>query len=399
MYAAFGGKLAVVDRLLTAGADTAPRDVQDWSALDFAQVSGATEVAQHLKAHGALALQRTAITNESITSVQRARQGRDLYAGWPDLAVAAARNSPELVQSLLAHGADPNAATPDGTPVLGVAAVSGAPTTVATLLLAGAKSHGDRHGNSALLTATRDGREDVVTTMLSHGISADGTLADPEPPIVAAAKTRHYGIVRALVAAHAHVDARDAHGITALMRVTEGTDPTAVRQLLEAGAAAEGVDKAGRTALWYAARANRADNVQVLLQHGASADHADANGVTPLAAASSAGAVTAVDLLLSKGSPIEARTVHGDTALLLAASAGSTDVVERLLARHANKDAQNEFGDTALIIASRNGNSALVKQLLSSGASTRLRNKDRLTAFDVAAARSFPEITDLLKGA
>ena len=231
--------------------------VQDWSALDFAQVSGASEVAQHLKAHGAVALQRSAIVNESITSVQRAGQGRDLYAGWPDLAVAAARNSPELVQSLLAHGADPNGATPDGTPVLGVAAVSGAPTTVATLLLAGAKARGDRHGNSALLTATRDGREEVVATMLSHGVSADGRPDDPEPPIVAAAKTGHYAVLHALIAAHAHVDARDSHGVTALMRVAEGTDPAAVRQMLEAGAAVEGVDKAGRTALWFASHRPR----------------------------------------------------------------------------------------------------------------------------------------------
>ena len=70
-----------------------------------------------------------------------------------------------------------------------------------------------------------------------------------------------------------------------------------------------------------------------------------------------------------------------------------------MLARHANQDAQNEFGDTALIIATRNGNSALVRRLLSAGASTRLRNKDRLSAADVATARSFPAIADLLKGA
>jgi len=65
---------------------------------------------------------------------------------------------------------------------------------------------------------------------------------------------------------------------------------------------------------------------------------------------------------------------------------------------NADKDAQNEFGDTALIIASRNGNTALARRLVNAGASTRLRNKDRLTAADVAAARSFPGLADLLKG-
>jgi ankyrin repeat protein len=72
--------------------------------------------------------------------------------------------------------------------------------------------------------------------------------------------------------------------------------------------------------------------------------------------------------------------------------------VYHVLAHRANQDAQNEFGDTALIIASRNGYSVLVQRLLKSGASTRLRNKDRLSAADVAAARSFSGIAQKLTG-
>jgi len=41
----------------------------------------------------------------------------------------------------------------------------------------------------------------------------------------------------------------------------------------------------------------------------------------------------------------------------------------------------------------------LVERLLKAGASTRLRNKDHLSAADVAAARSFSAIADLLKSA
>jgi hypothetical protein len=40
-----------------------------------------------------------------------------------------------------------------------------------------------------------------------------------------------------------------------------------------------------------------------------------------------------------------------------------------------------------------------VRRLLSAGASTRLRNKDRATAADVARARSFAAISELLKDA
>jgi ankyrin repeat protein len=167
MHAAAGGKVAVVERLLAAGAGVAPRNVQDWSALDFAEVGGAREAAARLREKGATALKRSAAISEpALTTVQRAAQGRDLYAGWPDLAVAAARKAPELLQTLLTRGADPNAKTPQGTPVLGVAVVSGAPATVETLLGAGAQAtQSDRRGSSALLVATREGREDMVAAL------------------------------------------------------------------------------------------------------------------------------------------------------------------------------------------------------------------------------------------
>jgi uncharacterized protein len=402
MHAAAGGKADAVERLLAGGAGVSARNVQDWSALDFAEIGGAREAAARLKEKGAVALKRSSASSETaLTAVQRAPAGRDVYAGWPDLAVAAARPAPDLLQSLLAHGADPDATTPQGLPILSVAVLSGAPATIETLLGAGAHAtHGDRHGSSPLLTATREGREDVVKALLAHGVAADGSADDPEPPLVAAAKAGHLDIVHTLTAAHAHIDARDPYGTSALMVVAQRNDsPNALRELVEAGASTEAVDKAGRTALWYAARAGRSENVRVLLQRGANGDHADESGVTPLSAACSARASGTAELLLQKGVHLEARTARGDTALLLAASAGSSEIVDRLLAQHANQDAQNEFGDTALIIASREGNDAMVQRLLKAGASTRLRNKDHHSAADVAAARSFSAIADLLKSA
>ena len=129
MYAAMSGRLAVVDRLLAAGASVGPRDVQDWSALDFAEVTGATDVVARLREKGATALHRSAIVSESPpTSVQRAQH--DLYAGWPDLAVGASRDTPELLRALLQRGADPNATTADGLPILTVAVLAGTSSSV-----------------------------------------------------------------------------------------------------------------------------------------------------------------------------------------------------------------------------------------------------------------------------
>src|SRR5207253_2102170 len=138
MHAVMSGSLAVVDKLLAAGASVAPRDAQEWSALDFAEVSGATGIAARLREKGATALHRNPVmaAYSQPTSVQRAQ--RDLYAGWPDLAVAAGRENPELLRTLLARGADPNALTPDGLPILTVAALSGTAHEVEALLADGA---------------------------------------------------------------------------------------------------------------------------------------------------------------------------------------------------------------------------------------------------------------------
>ena len=113
MHAAAAARLAAAERLLGAGAAVAPRNVQDWSALDFAEVSNAAELSARLREKGATALHRSAISTASAPStVQRA--SRDLYAGWPDLAVAAGRDNATLLQTLLSAGADANGSTPDG---------------------------------------------------------------------------------------------------------------------------------------------------------------------------------------------------------------------------------------------------------------------------------------------
>jgi ankyrin repeat protein len=76
---------------------------------------------------------------------------------------------------------------------------------------------------------------------------------------------------------------------------------------------------------------------------------------------------------------------------------GQGDVVQQLLAAHADPDAQNEFGDTPLIIASRRGDLGLVRRLLEAGAGSRLRNRDHSTAADIAQARGFHKIAEVLE--
>ena len=393
MHAAAGGDAGIIDRLLAANASVKPRNVQGWSALDFAESAGASGAAQRLSASGATAIRKGGAAPALNVVFRPKAPAPDLYAGWTDVAVAASRNSPGLIEALprVDSSRDPGVV-----PALLVAVRSDAPRSVDTLFARNQSLASANRLDNALLLAIRAGEFEVVSALLAHGVSADASSPEGEPAIVAAARLGHTNIVAALTAAHANPAPQDRWGTSALMLAAQNSNGDLLRALLEAGAPLEAEDKGGRTALWYAAHAGDLNGVSLLLQRGATTDHADASGAAPLAAACMAGAPQVATLLLARGAPIEARTKQGNTPLLLAAAAGDLSVVDSLLAKRADQDAQNEFGDTALIIASRNGNAALVKRLLAAGATTRIRNRDRATAADVAAARSFREVVALL---
>lgn len=337
-------------------------------------------------------------TTGPLTDVQHPAAGqRDLYAGWPDIAVAAARGDATLLATLLRRGANVNDTTPDGAPIVVVAARAQAPRAVEVLLASGADAgRADKQADSAFDVTVRAGYDDVLTVLLAHGVKPG---VHSNAALLHALEAKHTVVARLLLNARIAIDDQDASGISPLMLAVQGADVNFVHALLESGATVDAEDRVGRTALWYAARAGNLDCARSLLEHGARLEHTDKSGMTALAAAAGAGRAVVLDFLLSRHAQIEARTKRGDTALLLAASGGHVDAVDKLLAARADRNAQNEFGDTALIVASRNGDAALVRRLLEAGASTRLRNRDRASAADIAAARNFPAVMQLLRGA
>jgi len=397
MHAAAGGDLATIEELLKANASVKPRNVQGWSALDFAESADAPEVARRLSDSGATAIRRGGAAPAIHTIFRPKPPEPDLYAGWTDVAIAASRTSSALIEALPRADAGRGSNTSEAPPAVLVAARSDAPHSLESLFARGQTPASTDRLEAALLVAVRSAESQVVSTLLAHGVSPDARSPEGEPAIVAAVRGQFTSIVKLLTAAHANPSLQNRWGTSALMLAAENSNSDVLRALLEAGAPLEITDKAGRTALWYAARAGDLQGMGLLLQHGANADHTDSAGVSALAAACIAGATPVADLLLTRSIRMEARTQHGDTALLLATAAGHLSVVNRLLAAQADKDAQNNFGDTALIIASRNGDVALVKRLLAAGAATRIRNHDRQTAADVAQARSFHDVFALLK--
>jgi uncharacterized protein len=90
-----------------------------------------------------------------------------------------------------------------------------------------------------------------------------------------AAAGLHAGIVQALLSAGANVNARGKNGATALINAAEANHPDSLKMLLDAGAQLESKATRGRTPLMIAVMNGSVDAARFLVQRGARIDVAD----------------------------------------------------------------------------------------------------------------------------
>ena len=157
------------------------------------------------------------------------------------IADAAMRGDAEAVRTLIADGADVNAAQGDGMTALHWAARNGDATLVRDLLEAGAAvDAGTRIGRYAPLhLASEAGAGEVVEVLLGAGADAERAIlvGGGARPLHFAARSGSERAVAALLRAGAEVDAtEESWGQTPLIFAASSGRTGAVRALLEAGA-------------------------------------------------------------------------------------------------------------------------------------------------------------------
>ena len=225
---------------------------------------------------------------------------------------------------------DINEADERGVTLLWASAFYGRVDVVEMLLAAGADAEAATvEGQTAIAAAAHRGHADVLRVLLEASGDVDRPDVNGTTPAYAAARSGHVDALRVLVDSGADVN-KAAKQMTPLWIAAKSGHVDVVALLLEAGAENTAARK-GRDAVWVAARAGHADVLRLLAKHVDDLDRADANGVTPLAVAAQEGHVDALRVLIDAGADVNAASEDGSTPLRVATKNGLEEVIALLV--------------------------------------------------------------------
>jgi len=305
------------------------------------------------------------------------------------LNIAAGAGHKEVVEMLLAHGADVNAGGRFKVTPLASAAFKGYTEVAAVLLAHGADPRCVDSSNPPLMLATLASRLEMVRLLLDRGARPQ----DCSSTILQGVRTRQ---IAELLIDHGLDVNEPIRGVPPLLWTVGGTSEVA-ELLVERGADVNAADYEGRTGLHAAAEHNNARLIKFLLGEGAKIE-ARTRGETALhrlLAANRAGKET-VELLLDHGLDVNDPEATGRTPLHLAARRGWKHIVEVLVARGAGVNARNQYGETPLHEAATLGHLEAVRALLAAGADAAARDHEGQTASQRAAQKGHAQVAEAL---
>ncbi len=435
-YAAQEGQVEVVVLLLAVGADMSASDQHGATPLHLASSAGHVKVAKLLLAAGA---DLTASDEINRTPMARAiMMGREemvtllLAAGanmWLDLAIQF--GTPAIVRQFLEAGADPNSSPSTKWTPLNRAVTFHNEEVVDLLLAAGADPEHAlmffrrflQSPSSPLATASPTIAEKLLLAGANPNITDDleGLLGISSgfsrSPLYEAAIRGEAILVDLLLSAGANPNVMTAykedpvyHGWTPLdVLCSSGgniTGPTVGKQgtvvlqrLLAAGADPNSVTGLGQTPLHAAVQRDWVAGVDLLLAAGANPHQPDAVGVTPLQMAEQAGQMALAELLRSRLASGEKMMDYGWTPLHMAVQHENRKKVVELLTQGFNPNLRTYYGETPLHVAARRQDVAIIKLLLQAGADLHAETLDLYTPLHTAAQTGKREVVASLLAA
>jgi ankyrin repeat protein len=418
-----GNQIEAVRALIQKGADVNARDYLGLSIWRMArtpevkklleQAGAKTDVASSLS-KPALARPKDPVLGKALYEAVDARnltaltnllnQGTDINAridagGMTPLILAAIYDRTNVVEFLIAHGADVNLPANDRvTPLMCAVQNTRKSDHVVRLLLTNGANVNQPCGwqRTVLFEAAEQNREDMVKLLLAHDADVNAEDEYGRTVLVAAAQKGATSAVKALLDTGKYASA-EKQIKAALVRATESSlgasrEPRAeIIRLLEAAGGRNAKARTGVTELMQAARAKDLERVKLMLSQGADVNAQGPEGETALMLAlgnwqpATRGQLNVSDyaklaargdeialLLLKKGADFLPEDDHRQTAFQIAVNGRRSKVVIALLDRGADRNA-NYFAYTDLMLAAIANDAVRTKALLAAGAQLHFR--------------------------
>lgn len=363
-------------RILTAkGIDVNAQDEAKWTPLHYAANSGIAEIARLLLEAGADVDVKAGETERTPLYIA-AKAGKKelvkllLEAGadindmgttpWPPLCAAIERNHIDVVEYLIAHGADVNAANP-----LRAAAYEGHVEMIKLLLANGADINaGGRR--TALRTAIRENHPNVAKLLIANGADIN---VGPYTILHTAVNEDRMDMVKLLLQNGANVNAQDEDGRTPLDLAIRSDQKDIVELLIGNGVDVNTKDDRGLTALHNAAVEGHQEITELLLSKGVKVDERDDNyEFTALHYAARFGTTKVAEVLIAHGADIKAKDKWAYEPIHWAAYHDRPEIVELLIAKGADVNVKTSLGKTPLELAMPRRNTAAIEVLRKHGA-------------------------------
>ncbi|KAK3294204.1 ankyrin repeat-containing domain protein [Chaetomium fimeti] len=441
-YAVFGENIEICRILLTRGASVDLSVANQMTPLARASLDNLLEIAELLLDHGAEVDKTSVLDDIAGTTplhIAATRQHEDMAAlllrrkvdpnarngeGWSVLCAAAKLGNVDMINQLVAAGADVNMpCTPERMTALHVAVEY--PEAVRALLKHGADPRqkstavvGSTPLDRAMLENTDATTVQIMLEESTENMKPDFTLASFRSALADAVRSGKYEIARMLLEAGADVDqdCDQTSGMTLLSLAVTSENVNTVRTILEFRPELHTGDADGNTALHYVGEDALVEIAPLLVNAGCALDAVNKEGTSPLTKAVSNGHLAVVEYMLTKPSALRTLNLVQDNnniPLHKACLNANAEMVALLLAKGAdpNLRSRGTIGGTPLACACLHEyqdasnympeSDAIIRQLISSGAIVTLPAGVYGFALHAAASASAPDIIQLFleKGA
>lgn len=320
--------------------------------------------------------------------------------GQSPLHLAAAGGHKDVVDLLIAKGADMKAVCRDGRNLLHSAAAGGLVDLMERLVKAGFPVDGpDRYGRTPLLKAAEAGSDKAAEFLLSRGANVMSRDHYLQTPLHEAAFSGNLRLLDLLVKQGADVHAHNKDGSTPLLYISQAGQEEAMNWLLEHGARLNVRNKFNETPLTFPLGNGFVELVEKLWPRAEAQKDRDLLEKYPLHRVAYLGVARAAAFLMDKGLPIDLQDESGRTPFQRAAQGGSVDIAQMLLDKGAKVYAPDPEGSTPLHLAAKKGRAKMVRFLLDKGADPETKDGKGRTPLDLAGEYAYPEVAKILQDA